>query len=119
VVYRYPWAWLYAHPFACLVERLFLNSGVFGRDEPARLGRYYGHSELPSGPLQNAWRDQLNDIEQAGNWDQLSVKHYHATCWLAALVQASVIDLPTAVELRKARAIAHQVAGDRLMSTTP
>ncbi len=96
-----------------------MSSGVFGSAKATSFGRYYGHSGLPSGTLQDAWRDQLHDIEQAGNWDVLSVKHYHATCWLAALVQARVIDSPTAVELRKARDIAHQVAGDRLMSTTP
>lgn len=96
-----------------------MNSGVFGRDKSTSFGRYYGHSGLPSGPLQDAWRDQLDDIEHAGNWDLLLVKHYHATCWLAGLVQARVIDSLTAVELRKARDIAHQVAGDRLKSTTP
>lgn len=95
-----------------------MNSGVFGHDEPARFWRYYGHSGMPSGTLRDAGRDQLHEIEQAGNWDALSVKYYHATCWLAALVQASVIDLPTAVDLRKARDIAHQVAGDRLKSAT-
>lgn len=95
-----------------------MNSGIFGRDEAARFGPYYGHSGLPSGILQDAWRDQLHDIEQAENWDVLSIKHHRATCWLAGLVQASVIDLPTAVDLRKARDIAHQIAGDRLRSAT-
>lgn len=69
--------------------------------------------------LQDAWRDQLRDIEQAENWEMLSVKNYHATWWLAALVQARLISLPTAVELREIRDMAHQIAGDRVVSDTP
>lgn len=93
-----------------------MNSGIFGPSEAASFGPYYSHEGLPSATLQDAWRDQLRDIEQADSWEVLSVKHYHATCWLAALVQAGVIDLPTAVELREARDMAHQIAGDRLTS---
>lgn len=64
-----------------------MNNGVFVPGEAASFVNYH-HDGLPSVALQNAWSDQLRDIEHAENWEMLSVKHYHATCWLAALVQA-------------------------------
>lgn len=95
-----------------------MNNGVFVPGEAVGFVNYRQEG-LPSVALQDAWRDQLRDIEQAENWEVLSVKHYHATCWLAALVQARLISLPTAVELRETRDMAHQIAGDRLVSNTP
>lgn len=96
-----------------------MNSRIISSHDRAAFAAYYCNDGLPSGVLEDAWREQLRDIESADSFGLLSVKHYHATCWLAALVQAGVISPATAVQLRDARDMAHQIAGDRLTSNPP
>lgn len=69
---------------------------------------------LPSGSLREAWADQLRDIEQAKSWDTLSGAFQYSAGWLAALVQANVIDWPTNEALRAERNTLHNAANARL-----
>ena len=69
---------------------------------------------LPTGSLNEAWADQLREIEQANSFDVLAGKFHHSAGWLTALVQANVIDLTTWDALRAQRNVVHEAASERL-----
>lgn len=84
------------------------HSQTFTSEEPAQGGG------LPTGSLKEAWADQLRDIEQATSWDTLSGAFQYTAGWLAAMLQANVIDVPTCQALREARNALHKAASARL-----
>lgn len=84
------------------------HSQTFTSDEPAQdLG-------LPAGSLREGWAGQLRDIEQATSWDTLAGAFQYSAGWLAALLQANVIDAPTCHALREARNALYNAATERL-----
>lgn len=74
---------------------------------------------LPDGPLKLAWDDQMREIELANSWEELAIKHHGATCWLAALVIAGILDRASASALAAQREGVKKKAEDRLQRNMP
>lgn len=69
---------------------------------------------LPDGPLRLAWDDQMREIELASSREELAIKHHGATCWLAALVEAGIVDSAATSALVIQRETAKKNAEGRL-----
>lgn len=74
---------------------------------------------LPDGPLRLGWDDQMREIERSSNLEELIIKHHGAICWLAALVEAGILDRASASALAAQREGVKKKAEDRLQRNMP
>jgi hypothetical protein len=70
---------------------------------------------LPTGSLQEAWQAIVRRLEQAHDWNALELRTEHTQGWVAALLQAQVIDLDTFRALVRARDHLHACVTQRLI----